>query len=102
MFHKSSGPDHPELTATLRGADGHTYDPSRLLNRVARELGMADDATLANALELPKIFLANIRQGKRRVGATVFVRMQELSGIPIAKLKQIMGEKRGRYRVGDD
>ena len=79
---------------------GRSYDPNNLLDKVAENLNVADDAELARALELSRPLIGRIRLGKLRVGGTILLRMQELSGIPIQKLRSILGDRRSRFRFG--
>jgi hypothetical protein len=79
-----------------------SYDPNNLLNTLSENLHVTDDAELASALELSRPLIGRIRLGKLRVGGTILLRMQELSGIPIQKLKAILGDRRSRFRFGQN
>lgn len=76
------------------------YNPSALLDAVARKLAVRDDAALARTLELSRLLIEKIRQRRQRVGASILQRMHELSGFTIPQLKSMMGERRTKYRVG--
>lgn len=89
----------PGTAAPVEAANGQ-YDPNHLLNTVSESLEVQNDAELASALEIPRPLLGKIRLGKQRVGATILLRMQELSGIPIRRLRAILGERRAAFRVG--
>lgn len=89
-----------DATPSFAASEGHRYDPNILLDRLSEKLRLADDVALARALELSRPLIGQIRQGKQRVGATILLRMQELSGIPISKLRSILGDKRSKYRIG--
>lgn len=89
-----------DTSSASPASEGHRYNPNILLDRLAEKLRLADDVALARALELSRPLIGQIRQGKQRVGATMLLRMQELSGIPITKLRSILGDKRSKYRIG--
>jgi hypothetical protein len=89
-----------ELPATEHDAPAVSYDPNKLLDRVAEKLEVKDDFALARTLELSHALLGKMRHGKQRIGATILLRMQEFSGISIGRLKQILGDRRARFRVG--
>jgi hypothetical protein len=78
------------------------YDPNHLLDQLSENLQVSDDAELAQALELSRPIIGKIRLGKMRVGGTILLRMQELSGIPMQKLKAILGDKRSKFRFGQN
>ena len=76
------------------------YDPNKLLDELSADMQVEDDTALARALELSRPQIGQIRHGKLRIGATILLRMQEFSGIPIKKLKSLLGDKRSKYRFG--
>jgi len=78
------------------------YDPNNLLDKLSENLNVADDTELANTLELSRPIIGKIRLGKMRVGSSILLRMQELSGIPVQKLKVILGDKRRAFRFGQN
>lgn len=80
--------------------ESSNYNPGHLLDSVSANLQVGDDGALAQALELSRPVIGKIRLGKQRVGAAILLRMQELSGIPVQKLKAILGEKRATFRIG--
>jgi hypothetical protein len=93
--------EHAEAAPAAATADVQpAYDPNQLLDKLSENLNVADDAELAHALELSRPIIGKIRLGKMRVGGTILLRMQELSGIPIQKLKAILGDKRSKFRFG--
>ncbi|WBS05534.1 hypothetical protein OU994_15225 [Pseudoduganella sp. SL102] len=85
----NSGADH----------DIGPYNPGRLLDTLAERLNAKNDAALSRALEVAPPVLSKIRHGRLPVGATILLRMHEASGIPIRKLRDRMGDGRGRMRM---
>jgi transcriptional regulator with XRE-family HTH domain len=88
-------PDQQQATPTQ-----DAYDPNKLLDELSADMQVEDDTALARALELSRPQIGQIRHGKLRIGATILLRMQEFSGIPIKKLKTLLGDKRSKYRFG--
>lgn len=90
-------PEQDQATPTREA-----YDPNKLLDELSADMQVEDDTALARALELSRPQIGQIRHGKLRIGATILLRMQEFSGIPIKKLKTLLGDKRSKYRFGSN
>lgn len=61
----------------------------QLLDAVMAKLGLKNDAALAIALEVAPPVISKIRHGRLPVGATILIRMHELTDIAIRELKAI-------------
>ena len=77
-----------------------TYDPNHLLDTLMRHFGIDNDGALARRLKIARDLLNKIRTGTVPVGASMLLWMQEASGIDVAELRRLMGDRRARYRLG--
>lgn len=70
------------------------YNPGRLLDQLRLHLNLKNDAALAASLEVAAPVISKIRNLKLPVGATILIRMHEVSEISIRDLRALMGERR--------
>lgn len=77
------------------------YDPNRLLDELIKQLNLKNDAALARALEVAPPIISKIRHRTMPVGASILIRMTEISGLDIMQLRVIMGDRRGKFRISD-
>jgi len=75
------------------------YNPDGLLNNIALQLKADDDIALGRILEVSQLLLARIRHRKMRVGATLLLRLHEVSGRSMQELRRMLGDRRKQYRV---
>ena len=61
----------------------------QLLDAVMAKLGLKNDAALSRALEVAPPVISKIRHGRLAVGATILIRMHEVTDIAIRELKAI-------------
>ncbi|MFZ6753383.1 hypothetical protein ACO0KY_08420 [Undibacterium sp. Dicai25W] len=73
------------------------YDPNHLLNTIIKNLHLKNDAALSRALEVAPPVISKIRHRHLAVGATLLIRMNEISGIEIKELRKLMGDKRKKF-----
>lgn len=78
----------------------HVYDPNRLLDFLMLHMGIDGDGALARRLRIAKGVLHNIRKGSIPVCASMLLWMQEATGIDIAELRRLMGDRRTKFRLG--
>lgn len=78
----------------------HVYDPNRLLDYLMQYMGVEGDGALARRLKIAKGVLHNIRKGTMPVCASMLLWMQEATGIDIAVLRLLMGDRRTKFRLG--
>lgn len=79
----------------------NTYDPNRLLDALIEKLRLKNDAALSRALEVAPPVISKIRHGRLPVGASMLIRMHEETGLSIAELRQLMGDRRTKFRISD-
>lgn len=76
-----------------------SYDPNRLLDTVRDKLGLKNDAALSRALEVQPPVISKIRHKKLPVGASLLVRINEVTEMPIQEMRELMGDRRKRMRI---
>lgn len=77
----------------------HDYEPNRLLDALREKLQLKSDAELSRELEVAQPIISRIRHRKACVGAAVLIRMHEVSGLTIGDLRNLMGDRRIRFRA---
>jgi plasmid maintenance system antidote protein VapI len=77
------------------------YNPDRLLNALMQQLNVKNDASLSRALEVAPPVISKIRHRRLPVGASMLIRMHETSGLSIRELRDLMGDRRQKYRISD-
>lgn len=80
---------------------GCTYNPSRLLDVLLSKMQLRNDAALARMLEVPPPLISKIRHHRLPIGASLLMRMHELTGMSIRDLRDLMGDRRVKYRLSD-
>lgn len=77
------------------------YDPGRLLDSLINLLQLKNDAGLARALEVAPPVISKIRNRRVGLGASILIRMHEVSGLTIRDLRYLLGDRRERFRVSE-
>lgn len=77
------------------------YDPDQLLASLISKLSLKNDAALSRALEVSPPVISKIRHRRLPVTASMLIRMHEVSALSIAELRQLMGDRRGKFRISD-
>src|SRR6188472_2411528 len=77
------------------------YNPDKLLDSLIEKLQLKNDAALARALEVAPPVISKIRHRRLPVGASILIRMHEVSNLPIRELRDLMGDRRQKYRLSD-
>lgn len=75
------------------------YDPNRLLDALLTKLKLKNDAALSRVLDVNPPVLSKIRHRTLPVGASLIVRMQDVSNFSLKKMRALMGDRRKRFRV---
>jgi len=70
-----------------QGAD---YDPNRVLDAIIAKLQLKNDAALSRALEVAPPVISKIRHNTLPIGATILLRMHEISDFSIRELRSLM------------
>lgn len=75
-------------TATSnRLEDQAAYDPNHLLDSLIEKLHLKNDAALSRALEVAPPVISKIRHRRLPVGASLLIRMHEVSDLSIKELR---------------
>ena len=83
------------------GDDLLQYNPNRLLDTLIENLRLKNDAALSRALEVAPPVISKIRHHRLPVGASLLIRMHEVTGMSIRDLRDLMGDRRTKYRLSD-
>jgi hypothetical protein len=90
-----------ENTNSNRLADQVAYDPNNLLDSLIEKLHLKNDAALSRALEVAPPVISKIRHRRLPVGASLLIRMHEVSDLSIRDLRILMGDRRDKFRISD-
>jgi hypothetical protein len=82
-------------------SDQLKYDPNRLLDTLIEKLHLKNDAALSRALEVAPPVISKIRHNRLPVGASLLIRMHEVSDMSIRDLRYLMGDRRTKFRISD-
>lgn len=86
---------------STRLADQVHYDPNNLLDALIEKLNLKNDAALSRALEVAPPVISKIRHRRLPVGASLLIRMHEVSNLSIKELRTLMGDRRDKFRISD-
>jgi hypothetical protein len=86
---------------STRLADQVAYDPNNLLDALIEKLNLKNDAALSRALEVAPPVISKIRHRRLPVGASLLIRMHEVSDLSIKDLRILMGDRRDKFRISD-
>src|SRR3954468_14126671 len=89
---ESSQQEH-ELTSQV------TYNPDKLLDSLIEKLQLKNDAALSRALEVAPPVISKIRHRRLPVGASILIRMHEVSDLSVSDLRDLLGDRRKKYRI---
>lgn len=90
--------DHSE---TSDKSAQYQYDPNNLLESLIEKLNLKNDAALSRALEVAPPLISKIRHRRLPVGASLLIRMHEVSDLSIKDLRSLMGDRRNKFRISD-
>ncbi|RJG27759.1 hypothetical protein [Massilia cavernae] len=76
--------------------DAAEYDPNRVLDAIIDKLNLKNDAALSRALEVAPPVISKIRHRTLPIGATILLRMHEVSDFSIRELRALMGVSHGQ------
>jgi hypothetical protein len=86
---------------TENPAAGAHYNPDNLLASIIGKLNLKNDAALSRALEVAPPVISKIRHRRLPVGASLLIRMHEVTDLSIAELRSLMGDRRTKFRISD-
>lgn len=69
---------------------GGVYDPNRVLDAIITKLRLKNDAALSRVLEVAPPVISKIRHNTLPIGATILLRMHEVSDFSIRELRALM------------
>jgi len=78
------------------------YDPNHLLDTLRHKLNLKTDAALSRALEVHPPVISKIRRCRLPVGASLLLRMHEISDISVAELRALMARNRHQTSLLSD
>ncbi|WP_136420307.1 hypothetical protein [Herbaspirillum sp. ST 5-3] len=67
-----------------------SYSPNRLINKVQEMMRIQSDLQLAIAISVDRTTIAKIRKKKVPVGASMLLRLHDLTGLPAKELQKWM------------
>lgn len=74
------------------------YRPARVFDAVAAMIGVRSGIGLAQALGITAAELSRVRCSGRAIGASILVRLHEVSGLSTKALRRIALDRRQYYR----
>ncbi|MBC7500909.1 MAG: hypothetical protein H7315_10480 [Herminiimonas sp.] len=78
------------------------YDPNHLLDQLMAQFQLKNDAALSRALEVAPPVISKIRHRRLPVSASLLLRMHEMSALSIRDLRNIMGDRRRKFRISPE
>jgi len=90
-----------DMNSDSEGDELLQYNPNRLLDTLIENLRLKNDAALSRALEVAPPVISKIRHHRLPVGASLLIRMHEVTGMSIRDLRDLMGDRRTKYRLSD-
>lgn len=88
-------------TKEMNASQQFQYDPNNLLESLIEKLNLKNDAALSRALEVAPPLISKIRHRRLPVGASLLIRMHEVSDLSIKDLRHLMGDRRNKFRISD-
>lgn len=82
-------------------SEDQQYDPNHLLDALIEKLHLKNDAALSRALEVAPPVISKIRHRRLPVGASLLIRMHEVTHLSIRELRELMGDRRAKFRISD-
>jgi hypothetical protein len=70
--------------------EGAASDPNRVLDAIISKLRLKNDAALSRVLEVAPPVISKIRHNTLPIGATLLLRMHEVSDYSIRELRALM------------
>jgi hypothetical protein len=79
-----------------------SYDSNHLIDSILDQLHLPDDAALAHAIDVDPALIADVRDMRREVDASLLIRLHEMTDISITGLRNILGDRRRRTRLAEE
>lgn len=77
------------------------YDPGKLLDAVIKNKGLKTYARLAKLLEVDRCTLTQIKSRKLALSPRLLKRLQEVSGMSIREMRDLMDDRRHAIRMAE-
>ena len=77
------------------------FDPNKLLDTVIEKLNLKNDAALSRKLEVRPPVISKIRHRRLPVGASLLIRMHEVTGLNIKELRLLMSTSGDQNKDGE-
>jgi hypothetical protein len=77
------------------------YNPNKFLDAMLDNLRLKNDAALCRKLEIGPPVISKIRHGRLPVGGALLIRIHEVTGLNIADLRFLLGDRRSKFRISD-
>ena|SRR6478736_435419 len=90
--------DNYMATETL-ASHSSDYTPHLLLDALLEHLSLPNDSALSRKLKVALPILADIRQGNRPIGGSMLMWMSEATGLSVADLRNLAGDRRLKSRL---
>jgi hypothetical protein len=84
-----------------KNSETQKYDPDQLLESLIGKLNLKNDAALSRALEVSPPVISKIRHRRLPVTASLLIRMHEVSNLSIKDLRNLMGDRRDKFRISE-
>jgi len=75
------------------------FDPNRLFDTLLQMLGLENDEALSYALHVEPYLLKRVRARQHPLDPSLLIRINEVTGINMRELRQMMGDRRNEYRL---
>lgn len=75
------------------------YNPNHLLDTLLGKMQLKNDAALSRMLEVAPPVISKVRNYRMPIGASLLIRMHEVTGLSIRDLRDLMGDRRTKYRM---
>jgi hypothetical protein len=75
------------------------YNPNQLLDTLLDKMMLKNDAALSRMLSIQPPVLSKIRHHRLPVGASMLIRMHEVTGMEIRDLRALMGDIAPKFRA---
>jgi hypothetical protein len=80
-------------------AQDKVFDPSKLLDLIKERFAVQTDSQLAELLNMTSPQISRIRHCGVPLSASALIKIHEISGLPIKRLKSLCGDRRASQRV---
>lgn len=75
------------------------FDPNRLFDTLLQMLDLENDEALSHALHVEPYLIKRIRERQHPLDPSLLIRINEVTGINMRELRQMMGDRRTEYRL---